>query len=153
MNTTASTMAALPGAGATPRRGRWLRYLLWLTLASVALSALTLCSVLGDLLPAPLEITINGAPIASGLDLAALPAAHKLAVAAVVVVALLAAMLLTLAAFVVAAVVLVPLLLLAVGLPVLVAGAVLLALFSPFVLLTWVLWRALKPPRPATMAA
>jgi hypothetical protein len=136
-----------------PRRGRWRRRVVWLVLASVALSMLTLLSALGDLLPAPLDITINGTSVASGLDLAALPAAQKLALAVLVVVVLLAALVLALAAFVVAAVALVPVLLLTVGLPVLVAGVVLLALFSPFVLLAWVLWRALRPPRAATMTA
>ncbi|HEY2978775.1 MAG TPA: hypothetical protein VGJ35_12480 [Burkholderiaceae bacterium] len=143
----------MTGSVAKPRRGRWLRRVVWLTLASVALSVLTLFSVLGDLLPAPLDITINGTSVASGFDLAALPAAHKLALAVVVAVALLAALLLALAALVVTAVALVPVLLLTVGLPVLVAGVVLLALFSPFVLLAWVLWRALRPPRPGTMTA
>jgi hypothetical protein len=42
-------------------------------------------------------------------------------------------------------------LLLIVGLPVLVGGVVLLALLAPFVVLAWMLWRAARPPRPATM--
>ena len=137
-----------------PWRGRWRRRVVWLVLASVALSVLTLLSALGDLLPAPLDITINGTSVASGLDLAALPAAHEAGAGRswwwwrcwqLWCCAL--------AAFVVAAVALVPVLLLTVGLPVLVAGVVLLALFSPFVLLAWVLWRALRPPRAATMTA
>jgi len=153
MNSSTMAPAPMTGSLATPRRGRWLRRAVWLMLASAALSALTLLSVLSDVLPAPLDITINGTSVASGLDLMALPAAHKLALAGVVAVALLAALVLALAAFVVAAVALVPVLLLAVGLPVLVAGVVLLALFSPLVLLAWVLWRAQRPPRAATMTA
>lgn len=151
MNTAATSMTT--GSVAQPRRGRWLRRVVWLTLASVALSVLMLFSVLGDLLPVPLEITINGASVTSGLDLAAQPTAHKLATSVVVAVALLATLLLALAALVVVAVALVPVLLLTVGLPVLVGGVVLLALLSPFVLLAWALWRALKPAPPATIAA
>jgi hypothetical protein len=153
MNNSMAAPTPTPGPMAMPRRGRWLRRVVWLVLASVALSVLTLLAVLGDLLPAPLDITINGTSVASGLDMAALPAAHRLALAVLVAVVLLAVLVLALAAFVVAAVALVPVLLLTVGLPVLVAGVVLLALFSPFVLLAWVLWRALRSPRAATMTA
>jgi hypothetical protein len=153
MNSSTMPPAPVTGSLATPRRGRWLHRVVWVVLASLALSVLTLLSVLGDVLPAPLDITINGTSVASGLDLAVLPAAHKLALAVVVAVALLAALVLALAVLVVTAVALVPVLLLAVGLPVLVAGVVLLALFSPLVLLAWVLWRALRPPRAATMTA
>jgi hypothetical protein len=149
--TTTMALALTPGAAARPRRGRWLRCLLWVMLVLLALSVLTAFSVLGDGWSMPLDINVNGTPLASGLDLAALPAVHKVAVAAVVAVAMLVALLVALAALVVVAVVLVPVLLLTVGLPVLVAGVVLLALFSPLLLLAWCLWRALKPSRPATM--
>ena len=125
MNSSTMVPAPMASSVAVPRRGRWLHRAVWLVLASLALSVLTLLSVLGDVLPAPLDITINGTSVASGLDLAVLPAAHKLALAVVVAVALLAALVLTLAVIVVAAVALVPVLLLAVGLPVLVAGVVL----------------------------
>ena len=44
-------------------------------------------------------------------------------------------------------------LLLAVGLPLLLGGAVLLVVLSPLWLLIWLLWRAIVPRRSATIAA
>ena len=44
-------------------------------------------------------------------------------------------------------------LLLAVGLPLLLGGAVLLVALSPLWLLAWLLWRAGRPRRSATIAA
>ena len=149
-----STTPALPAAMATPkhRPGRWLRTFGWLFFASVAVAAFTLVWLLGQLLPAPVEVSVNGTSLASGLDLAAMPAAHKLALAVVAAVAALLALLLGVAAVVAVAAALVPLLLLAVGLPVLVAGVVLLALLSPLLLLAWMLWRAARPQPPAVTA-
>lgn len=153
MNSATMIPVTSPGSVTPPRRGRGPRRLAWLTLLLAALLVSALFAMSGDLLSVPLEITVNGATVASGLDLAALPAPHKLAVAVVVAVAVLVALLFTLAVLVVVAATLVPVLLLTVGLPVLVAGLVLLALFSPLLLLAWGLWRALKPARPATIAA
>jgi hypothetical protein len=133
------------------RRGRWLRVLAWLFFAWVVVAAFTLFSLLGQLLPAPVEITINGASVASGLDLATWSIAPKLALAVVTALTALIALLLGVAALVVVATVLVPVLLLTVGLPVLAGCVVLLALLSPVVLLAWALWRAIKPAPPATM--
>ena len=148
-----NTTPALPAVMAAPKRsrGRWLRALGWLFVAWLIVSALAMISLLGQLLPAPVEITVNGASLADEFDLAALPSAHKLALAVVAALAALIALLLGVAALVVVAAALVPVLLLTVGLPVLVGGVVLLALLSPLLLLAWVLWRAARPPRPATM--
>jgi hypothetical protein len=134
-----------------PRRGRWFRTFGWLFFAWVVVSVFTIVWLFGQILPAPVDITVNGTSVTSGLDLAGLPAAHKLALAVVAAVAALVALLLAFAALVVVAAALVPVLLLAVGLPVLVGGVVLLALLVPFVLLAWMLWRAARPPRPAAM--
>jgi len=144
---------ALPAVAAAPRprRGRWLRALGWLLFAWLVVSVFTVMALVGQLLSAPVEVTINGTSVASGLDLAALPAAHKLALALVAAVATMVALLLAFAAVAVVAVALVPMLLLIIALPVLVAGVVLLALLSPFILLVWMLWRAARPPRPATI--
>jgi hypothetical protein len=148
---TPSTTLPTPAPGVKPRRRRWLRSVAWLLFALVVCSAFIIVSVLGSVFPAPLEITINGTSVASGLDLAALPTADKLALAIVAAVSVLVALLLGVAALLVVAVALVPVLLLTVGLPVLVGGVVLLALLSPFLLLAWALWRAVKPAPPATM--
>ena len=149
MNTTPALPAAM--AAPNPGPGRWLRNLGWLFVAWVVVAVFTVVWLFGQLLPDPVDITINGTSLASGLDLAGLPAAHKLAWAVVTAVAVLVALLLGFAAVVVVAAALEPVLLLAVGLPVLVGGVVLLALLSPFVLLAWMLWRAARPPRPAAM--
>ena len=148
-----NTSAAGPAAMAAPqrRRGRWLRTFGWLFFAWVVVAVLTIVSLLGQILPAPMDVTINGTSLASGLDVAGLPAAHKLALAVVAAVATLVALLLGIAVLVVVTVARVPVLLLAVGLPVLAAGVVLVALLSPFVVIAWMLWRAARPPRPATM--
>jgi len=151
--TAVTTAPALTVVTPQPRRHRWLRRAAWLVFALLLVCAFTAVSVLGSVLPAPLDITINGASLASGLDIGAMPAAHKLALASVAAVAVLLALCLTVAVLLVVAIALVPLLLLTVGLPVLVGGVVLLALFSPFLLLAWGLWLALRGPRPATMPA
>jgi hypothetical protein len=143
--------AITPGVVARPKRGRWLRRLMWSLIALLAFSVFALFSVLGELSPLPLEITVNGTSVAGRLDLAALLAAHKLAWAVALAVMVLAAWLLALLAGAMVAVVLVPLLLLLAGVPMLVVGVVLLALFWPFLLLAWCLRHALKPSRPATM--
>jgi hypothetical protein len=147
------SMTTLPATapGTASRRGRWLRRMLWLLLALVLFSTFTVLSILGSLFPAPLEITIDGTSLASGLHLAGLPAAHKLVLGIVAAVAVLVALLLGVAALLVVVVALVPMLLLTVGLPVLLGGVVLLALFSPFLLIAWLLWRAIRPAAPATM--
>jgi len=149
-----NTSPAMPAAPAAPkagRRGRWLRAFGWLFFVWAVVAVFTIVWLLGQLLPAPLEITVNGVPVVSGLDLAAWPPAHKLALAVVAAVVTSIALLLGVAALVAVAAALVPLLL-AVGLPVLVGGVVLLALLAPFVLVGWLLWRATHPSRPATMA-
>jgi hypothetical protein len=148
-----NTTPALPADMATPkpRPGRWLRTFGWLFFAWVVVSVFTIVWLFGQLLPAPVEITVNGTSVAAGLDLAGLPTAHKLALALVAAVAALIALLFGVAVLVAAAAALVPVLLLIVGLPVLVGGVVLLALLSPFVLLGWMLWRAARLPRPAAM--
>jgi len=133
-------------------RGRWLRWVLWSALALMVLASIVLFTFVDDLGVAPLDITINGTSLATGLDVAALPAAHKLALAVLVALAMLSALLLALAAIVLVLVALVPVLLLSVGVPVLVGGVVLLALLSPLIVLAWCLWRMLRP-RPATMAS
>ena len=170
----ATTPTALAAFTPQAKRRRWPRRTGWLLLALLLAVAFNAMSVLGGVLPTPLDITVNGTSLASGLDLATLPAAHELAVASVVAVVVavalglavaallvvgvalvpvLVALGLAVAALLVVAVALVPVLLLTVGLPVLIGGVVLLVLFSPFVLLTWCLWRALRRPRPATMPA
>ena len=144
-----------PLAEPAPRgrqRGRRWRGLMGLTLLSLVLTALALLWLLGDASSVPVEVTVDGVPLVGGLELAAWPAAHKLAIAGVVALALLAALLSAAVALVVVAAVLVPVLLLTVGLPLLLVGVVMLALLWPLVLLGWLLWRAAKP-RPATIGA
>lgn len=89
--------------------------------------------------PVPVSLTIDGERIVEGLDLAGLPPAHKVVLAAVVAVALLLAVVLVPVALVLSLGLLALLLLLAVGLPLLVAGAVLALVLSPLLLLGWLL--------------
>jgi hypothetical protein len=140
---------------ATPvRRARagWWRGLMGLALLTLALTVLGLLWLFGDASFAPVDVMVDGVPLVTGLDFAAWPAAHKLGLACVVALALLAALVSAVLALLVVAVVLVPMLLLSVGLPLLIGGVVMLALLSPLILLTWLLWRAVRP-RPATIAA
>jgi hypothetical protein len=153
MNTTTASAATVMNT-APRRKGRWLRNLLWLWLALCAVALLAAFTLLGNVQTAPLEITINGTPMVTDLDLAGAPAAHKVMLALAVAAALLLALLLTVASLMAVAVVLVPVLLLAVALPVLVGGVVLLALLSPLLLLAWLMWRAAKrSPRSTTIPA
>jgi hypothetical protein len=150
--TTTTAPTVMPTSMAQPRApSRWLRVAAWSTLAVLVAAACALFSLVDELSSAPLSITIDDTTI-SGLDLAALPGTHKLALAALLALGALLGLLLALAVLVVVVVALVPVLLLTVGLPVLAVGAVLLALLSPLLLLAWCLWRVLRP-RPATIAA
>jgi len=133
-------------AASTPRPGRRWRAFGWFLFAWIVVAFGIVCWI-GQLLSAPVDVTIDGLSLASGLDLTAWPV--TLAVVAAVVGLL--ALLLGIAATVAVAAGLVPVLLLAVGLPLLVGGVVLLALLSPFVLLGWLLWRAARPSQPATI--
>lgn len=134
---------------------RWWRYALGLLLALSALVLVAGFTLIDHLDTAPVEISVNGAPLVTDLGFDAMPPAHKVVLALGIAVALLIALLVALGGVVVALVALVPIVLLAVALPLLLGGAVLLVVLSPFVLLAWALWRALRPApqRSTTMPA
>jgi len=139
----------------TPRRGRWWRGTLWLLLALCVLVVAAGLVLVDHFDPTPMQISIDGAPLVTDFNLAALPPAHKVVLTIGIAVALLVALVIALGSVVVALVALVPIVLLAVALPVLIAGLVLALVLSPFALLVWLLWRALRPTaaRSTTMAA
>jgi hypothetical protein len=127
----------------SPRRGRrWPWVLLALMLLGVAALALAWGAV-SALNPVPFSVVVDGRQVFEGLDLASMPPAHKVVLAAVLAFVLLAALvvlpvalLLTLLGVLVAA-------LAVVGLPLLVAFAVLAVLLSPLWLGVWLLFKLL----------
>lgn len=123
-----------------PQRRRWPLVLLAL-LVLAAGAALLAWGAISALNPVPVSLTVDGERIFSGLDLAALPPAHQLLLAALVAFALLAAlivvpvaMLLTLLGLLVAALAIV-------GLPLLAVFALLAVLLSPLLIVGWLLWK------------
>jgi hypothetical protein len=127
----------------SPRRSRrWPWVLLALMLLGVAALALAWGAV-SALNPVPFSVVVDGRQVFEGLDLASMPPAHKVVLAAVLAFVLLAALvvlpvalLLTLLGVLVAA-------LAVVGLPLLVAFAVLAVLLSPLWLGVWLLFKLL----------
>lgn len=89
--------------------------------------------------PVPISVTIDGERVVSGLDLAGLPPAHKVVLAAVIACAMLLAIVLVPVALVLSLGLLLLIVLLAVGLPLLAAGAVLALVLSPLLLVGWLL--------------
>jgi hypothetical protein len=89
--------------------------------------------------PMPVTVTIDGERVINDLDLASMPPAHKVVLAAVVACALLLAIVLVPVALVLSLGLLLLIVLLAVGLPLFVAGAVLALVLSPLILAGWLL--------------
>jgi hypothetical protein len=148
---TASTTIALGGAR---HKGRGWRTALWLLLALCLLVALGAFEAVEHLEPGLLQVSVDGAPFVTDLDLAALPPAHKVVLALGLALVLFVALFVAMGGLALTLVMLVPIVLLAVVLPLIVVGAVLLVLLSPLALLAWLLWRAVRPAaRSTTMAA
>ena len=134
----------------TPRKSRWWRGALWLLFALGVLALWSAFTLLDSVNPAPVHVSVNGAPLLADFDLAAMQPIYKLVLAIGIAIALLVALVIAVGTVVVALVAVVPIVLFALLVPLLV-GAVLL---SPLVLLGWLLWRAVRPAaRSTTMAA
>jgi hypothetical protein len=125
-----------------PRSRRWPWMLLALMLLAMAALALAWGAV-SALNPVPFRVVVDGQQVFDGIDLASMPPAHKVVLAAVLAFVMLAALvvlpvalLLTLLGVLVAA-------LAVVGLPLLVAFAVLAVLLSPVWLGLWLLFKLL----------
>jgi len=134
------------------RRSRaWVPFALIVPLL-FALVVLGLVSGLGAIDHAPIHVTIDGEPWIAGLDLAALPPAHKVLVACLLAVALLAALVIVPVALLVAVTAIVLVLVAAIGLPLVAVVSLLALVLSPLLLIGWLLWRALHPASPTMRA-
>jgi hypothetical protein len=142
MNEPAFAAAGAPAPAPAPRgRSGWVTAFFALLLVGlVAFVALALTvNVLGV---APISVSVDGEEIVSGLDLAGMPPAHKVLLAAVILLALLAALVVVPIALVVAMVALVFLVLAVVAIPLLVVVLLAAVLLSPLWLLVWMIWKA-----------
>ena len=90
----------------------------------------------------PLHVSIDGEPVWSSMGLAQMPPAHKVVLAAVILVSLLAAMVVLPVALLLGALALAAIVLSVVALPLLIAALVLAVVLSPLWLLLWLVWRA-----------
>lgn len=136
-------------------RARWPRVALWVLLALCLLALWGAFTLIESVNPAPLQVSVNGAPLVTDLNLAALEPLHKVGLAIGLAVVLLAALLVALGGVLLALLLLVPFVLLSVALPVLIGGLLVALLLSPLLLVLWLLWRAVRPARArsTTMAA
>jgi len=89
----------------------------------------------------PLNVTIDGEEVVRGFDLTALPPAHKVVLAGVVMIALLSALVIVPLALVFAMAAVLGVVLLVVGVPLVAALAGVALLLSPLILLGWLLWK------------
>jgi hypothetical protein len=90
----------------------------------------------------PLHVSFDGEPVWSSMGLAQMPPAHKVVLAAVILVSLLAAMVVLPVALLLGALALAAIVLSVVALPLLIAALVLAVVLSPLWLLLWLVWRA-----------
>jgi hypothetical protein len=127
-------------AAGRPARRRWP-----IALALMALAVLAAIALAWNLVDAidvvPVSLTVDGERVLDGLDLAALPPAHRFALVALVVFAALTLLL----AVPIALLLLLLALALVLLLPLTVALAALALVLSPLWLLGWLAWRALRP--------
>jgi len=136
------------------RKSRWWRIALWVLFVCGLLALWGAFTLIDSVNPAALQVTLNGTPMVSDLDLGAMQPLHKLVLATGIAIALLVALVVAIGGVLVALTVLVPIVLFAVLVPLLATAALLLVLLSPLALLGWAMWRALRPaPRSTTMAA
>lgn len=136
MNT--MTMQA-PGATRRPRRWPWV---LGLSLLIMLALLATAWNGIAALPSVPVDITIDGERVVSGLDVAGMPPPHKVALVAVAAFSMLAALVLLPVALLAGLAALLVAALLIVGLPLLAVAAVLLIVLSPLWLLGWLVWKA-----------
>jgi hypothetical protein len=145
MSTTAD-LRADPRPSSPPPASRRYWPLMLVMLAVTALALLTVAwSAIDALGSMPVHITVDGEELVQGLDLASMPPAHRIVLAAVIVFALLAALVVLPVALLMALAGVVLAAFAVVGLPLLAAAAVVAVVLSPLWLLGWLLWRALRP--------
>ena len=123
-------------------RRRWpiaLGVLLLLALAAVLLA----WGAISALQPMPLSISIDGERIVEGIDLAAMPPEHQLALAGILAFVLLSALIVLPMALLMTMLGLLLAALAVIGLPLLAALALLGLLLSPLLLAGWLLWKLL----------
>lgn len=130
--------AAVLAVPTVRRRRRWPWVLGLMALLAVGATLLG-WGLVEALHPVPISVTVDGERIVSGLDLAGMPPAHKVVLAAVIACAMLLAIVLVPVALVLSLGLLLLIVLLAVGLPLLAAGAVIALVLSPLLLLGWLL--------------
>jgi len=132
------------------RKGRGWRGALWLLFALGVLALWAAFMLLDSVNPAPVHVSVNGTPLLTDFDLAAMQPVYRLVLALGIAIALLVALVVAVGAVVVALVAVVPIVLFALLVPLLVAAV----LLSPLALLGWLLWRAVRPvSRSTTMTA
>jgi hypothetical protein len=126
----------------TTRRGRW-NWLLLVLLVVAAAGFVSILTAIHAVNPMPMNISIDGEDVVRGLDLASMPAAHKVVFAGVVLMALLAALVVLPVALLIGVMALLLVALVVVGLPLLAAAMVVAIALSPLLLVVWLLWRVL----------
>jgi hypothetical protein len=130
-------------ARSTPRRAaRWPRILLALTVFGAAVLA-ALAWIAQDLAlwTAPWHLRVDGEEIFSGFSGQDLPPAHRVVLAAVLLMACLAALVVVPLAMMLVLLSVATAVLLAVGLPMLLVLCGLALLLSPLLLLSWLVWK------------
>lgn len=134
--------AVLGSLPAVTRRRRW-PLVLGLILVLIFGAVMLGYGLVEAVHPMPISVTIDGERVVSGLDLAGMPPAHKVVLAAVIACALLVALVLVPVALVMSLGLLLLIVLLAVGLPLLVTGVVIAMVLSPLLMAGWLLWALL----------
>lgn len=134
-----NTSVAMP-LNTPTRRSRW-PMLLAVTGVLTLVAMLLAWSALSSLGPMPVSLTVDGERVLSGLDLGAMPFVHMLLAAAVGML-MLTALVMVPMALLIGLVCLVAVTVASVGMPLLLAMAVLAVVLSPLWLIGWLLWKA-----------
>ncbi|MBT9486343.1 MAG: hypothetical protein IV093_02420 [Rubrivivax sp.] len=135
-------MSAVMTLSTSPRRRRWPLALTTLVLLALG-AALLAWGAISALNPMPVNLSIDGEQIFTGLDLAGMPPAHKVVLAALLAFVMLAALVIVPVALMLGLVALLVAVLAIVGLPLLAVAAVLAVVLAPLWLLGWLVWKAI----------
>ena len=142
--TSGDSAFAQPSAAwhAPQRRSRWpWRLLILALLGSALLAGLALLTLDVVHWSAPVHLQIDGEEVFSGFNGRDLPPAHRVLLAAVVLMAVLAALLIVPLAVLLCVLAVLAALVVGIGLPLVVLLAALALLLSPLLLLGWVFWK------------
>ncbi len=135
-------MSAVMTLSTAPRRRRWPLALTTLVLLALG-AALLAWGAISAFNPVPVSLAIDGEQIFTGLDLAGMPPAHKVVLAALLALLMLAALVIVPVALVVCVAAVLLGVLAVVGLPLLAVAAVLAVVLAPLWLLGWLVWKAI----------